>query len=137
MKEKSVLVSIRVKPELYKEVKKKAIDRDDTVTDVVKRAFEKYVEEGKKMSKDVMSFEEFKEEYSESAVKLVEQYRKNPTMYFAKTMFHELEPGSFVAAVWKENKWSDTIHYEEYWELNSIDELNENCVPDVHIEITF
>ena len=132
MKEKPVLVSVRVNPELYKEVKKAAIDADDTVTAIVKRAFEKYVE-----GKDVMSFEEFKEEYSESAVKLVEQYRKNPTMYFAKTMFHELEPGSFVAAVWKENKWSDTIHYEEYWELNSIDELNENCVPDVHIEITF
>lgn len=137
MKEKPVLVSVRVNPKLYKEVKKRAIDRDDSITAVVKRAFEKYVEEGEKMSKDVMSFEEFKEEYSESAVKLVEQYRKNPSMYFAKTMFNELEPGTFVAVVWKENQLSDSIHYEEYWELNSIDELTPECVPDVHIEITF
>jgi len=49
MKEKTILVSIRVDPELYKEVKKTAIDRDDSVTSIVKRAFEKYVEEGKRM----------------------------------------------------------------------------------------
>ena len=49
MKGKSVIVSIRVDPELYKEVKKTAIDRDDSVTSIVKRAFEKYVEEGKRM----------------------------------------------------------------------------------------
>ena len=86
---------------------------------------------------DEMTFNQFKEKYSDRAVELVEKYRKNPTMYFAKTMFNELEPGTFVAAVWKENKFSDTIHYEEYWGLTSIDELNENCVPDVHIEISF
>ena len=51
MKEKPVLVSIRVNPELYKEVKKTAIDRDDSITGIVKRAFEKYVEEGKRMEK--------------------------------------------------------------------------------------
>ena len=51
MKGKSVIVSIRVDPELYKEVKKTAIDRDDSVTAIVKRAFEKYVEEGKRMEK--------------------------------------------------------------------------------------
>ena len=51
MKEKSIIVSVRVKPELYREVKKRAIDRDDTVTAIVKRAFEKYVEEGKEMEK--------------------------------------------------------------------------------------
>lgn len=83
-----------------------------------------------------MSYEEFKKEYSERAVKLIEEYRSNPQMYLKRTMFNELEPGSFVAGVWKENKFSNTIHYEEYWDLNSIDELNENCVPDVHIEIT-
>lgn len=49
MKEKPVLVSVRVDPELYKEVKKAAIDRDDSITAIVKRAFEKYVEEGKRM----------------------------------------------------------------------------------------
>lgn len=83
-----------------------------------------------------MSFEEFKKEYSERAVKLIEEYRSNPQMYLKRTMLNELELGSFVATVWKENKFSSTIHYEEYWDLNSIDELNENCVPDVHIEIT-
>lgn len=51
MKEKPVLVSIRVDPELYKKVKKMAIDRDDSITSIVKRAFEKYVEEGKRMEK--------------------------------------------------------------------------------------
>lgn len=51
MKEKSVLISVRVGAELYKKVKKTAIDRDDSVTSIVKRAFEKYVEEGKKMEK--------------------------------------------------------------------------------------
>ena len=49
MKEKSILVSVRVDPELYKKVKKIAIDRDDSVTAIVRRAFEKYVEEGKRM----------------------------------------------------------------------------------------
>jgi len=49
MKEKSILVSVRVNPELYKEVKKAAIDRDDSVTAIVKRAFERYIEEGKRM----------------------------------------------------------------------------------------
>lgn len=51
MKEKSVLISVRVGAELYKKVKKTAIDRDESVTSIVKRAFEKYVEEGKKMEK--------------------------------------------------------------------------------------
>jgi len=51
MKEKPVLVSVRVDPELYKKIKKAAIDADDTVTAIVKRAFEKYVEEGKSMEK--------------------------------------------------------------------------------------
>ena len=51
MKEKPVLVSVRVNPELYKEVKKKAIDRDDSITAIVKRAFERYIEEGKRMEK--------------------------------------------------------------------------------------
>ena len=50
MKE-TILVSVRVNPELYKEVRKSAIDRDDSVTAIVKRAFEKYVEEGKRMEK--------------------------------------------------------------------------------------
>ena len=49
MKEKSILVSVRVNPELYKEVKKKAIDRDDSITAIVKRAFEMYIEEEKRM----------------------------------------------------------------------------------------
>ena len=51
MKEKSILVSVRVDPELYKEVKKAAIDRDDSVTGIVRRAFERYIEEGKRMEK--------------------------------------------------------------------------------------
>lgn len=51
MKEKPVLVSVRVDPELYKKIKKSAIDRDDSVTAIVKRAFDKYVEEGKEMEK--------------------------------------------------------------------------------------
>ena len=51
MKEKPVLVSVRVDPELYKEVKKAAIDRDDSITAIVKRAFEMYIEEGKRMEK--------------------------------------------------------------------------------------
>jgi len=84
---------------------------------------------------DTMTFEEFKEQYSDRAVRLIEQYRKNPTVCLTKTMQNELEPGNFVVAIWKENKFSDTIHYEEYWELNSADELDENCVPDVHIKI--
>lgn len=50
MKE-TILVSVRVNPELYKEVKKKAIDRDDSITAIVKRAFERYIEEGKRMEK--------------------------------------------------------------------------------------
>jgi len=49
MKEKPVLVSVRVDPELYKKIKKAAIDRDDSVTAIVRRAFEKYVEEGERM----------------------------------------------------------------------------------------
>jgi len=48
MKE-TILVSVRVNPELYKKVKKIAIDRDDSITGIVRRAFEKYVEEGERM----------------------------------------------------------------------------------------
>ena len=51
MKEKPVLVSIRVNPELYKEVRKSAIDRGDSITGIVKRSFERYVEKGKRMEK--------------------------------------------------------------------------------------
>lgn len=54
MKKKSVLVSIRIDPTLYREVKKAAIDRDDSVTSIVKRAFEKYVEEGKNMKERIV-----------------------------------------------------------------------------------
>jgi len=130
---KSVLVSIRVDPELYKKIKKAAIDADDTVTAIVKRAFEKYVEEGK----DVMSFEEFKKEYSERAAKLVEKCNRGTEMYLKAKMQNELEPGYFVATVWKEDETSDVIHYEEYWEISNTDKLDENCVPDVHIRVTF
>ena len=49
MKEKTILVSIRVDPALYKMVKKIAIDRDDSVTAIVRRAFERYLEEGERM----------------------------------------------------------------------------------------
>ena len=134
MKEKKpIIVSIRIDPEIYREVKKRAIDRDDTVTAIVKRAFERYIEEGKGMSKDVMSFEEFKKEYSDRAVELVKKCYKgeNPLV---KKMRNELEPGYFIASAWKDD--TDNIHYEEYWELSNADELTPNCVPDVHIEIT-
>lgn len=50
MKE-TILVSVRVNPELYKEVRKSAIDRGDSITGIVKRSFERYVEEGKRMEK--------------------------------------------------------------------------------------
>ena len=43
------LKRIRVDPALYKMVKKIAIDRDDSVTAVVRRAFERYLEEGERM----------------------------------------------------------------------------------------
>jgi predicted transcriptional regulator len=57
MKEKSILVSVRVSPELYKEVKKAAIDRDDNVTAIVKKAFIDYIREGRNMTlKDYWSF---------------------------------------------------------------------------------
>ena len=132
MKEKKpIIVSIRIDPELYKEVKKAAIDADDTVTAIVKRAFEKYVEEGK----DVMSFEEFKKEYSERAAQLVDKCHKGETPLLVKKMRNELEPGYFVASAWKNG--TDTIHYEEYWELSNADELTPDCIPDVHIEVTF
>ncbi len=137
MKEKPIIVSIRIDPELYKEVKKKAIDRDDTVTAIVKRTFERYIEEGKERSKDVMSFEEFKKEYSERAAKLVEKCNRGTEMYLKAKMQNELEPGYFVATVWKEDETSDVIHYEEYWEISNTDKLDENCVPDVHIRVTF
>ena len=136
MKEKSVLISVRVGAELYKKVKKTAIDRDDSVTAIIKRAFEKYVEEGKEMAKDVMSFEEFKKEYSERAAQLVDKCHKGENPLLVKKMRNELEPGYFVASAWKLDD-TDTIHYEEYWELSNTDKLDENCVPDVHIEVTF
>jgi predicted DNA-binding protein len=136
MGDKSIIVSIRIDPELYKKVKKAVIDRDDTVTAIVKRAFERYIEEGKEMSKDVMSFEEFKKEYSERAAQLVDKCRKGENPLLVKKMRNELEPGYFVASAWKLDD-TDTIHYEEYWELSNTDKLDENCVPDVHIEVTF
>ena len=136
MKEKSVLISVRVGAELYKKVKKTAIDRDDSVTAIIKRAFEKYVEEGKETAKDVMSFEEFKKEYSERAAQLVDKCHKGENPLLVKKMRNELEPGYFVASAWKLDD-TDTIHYEEYWELSNTDKLDENCVPDVHIRVTF
>ena len=45
MKEKPILVSVRVSSELYKKVKKAAIDRNDSVTGIVRRAFEMYIYE--------------------------------------------------------------------------------------------
>lgn len=61
---KKIIVSIRIDSNLYKQVKKAAIDADDTVTAIVKRAFERYIRrsritrgEGKEMCKDVFDFE--------------------------------------------------------------------------------
>ena len=75
MKEKPVLVSIRVNPELYKEVKKTAIDRDDSITAIVKRAFEKYVEEGKRMEKKRLKEKIleawYEQDFSKTADKLI------------------------------------------------------------------
>lgn len=45
MKEKPILVSVRVSSELYKKVKKAAIDRNDSVTGIVRRGFEMYIYE--------------------------------------------------------------------------------------------
>ncbi|MDI9367678.1 MAG: hypothetical protein QM445_04925, partial [Thermotogota bacterium] len=87
-------------------------------------------------SKDVMSFEEFKKEYSERAAQLVDKCHKGETPLLVKKMRNELEPGYFVASAWKLDD-TDTIHYEEYWELSNTDKLDENCVPDVHIRVTF
>ena len=72
MKEKSILVSVRVDPELYKEVKKKAIDRDDTVTAIVKRAFERYIEEGKRMEqKEKILDAWYEQDFSKTADELL------------------------------------------------------------------
>lgn len=84
MKEKPVLVSVRVSPELYKEVKKAAIDRDDSITAIVKRAFEKYVEEGKRMKKKEL-------------IQKVSEERKNWDNC-------DLEP-AIVAALDRDNLW--------------------------------
>jgi len=76
MKEKPVLVSVRVDPELYKKIKKAAIDADDTVTAIVKRAFEKYVEEGKSMEKKRLQAKIlaawYEQDFSKTAEKLIE-----------------------------------------------------------------
>ena len=75
MKEKQI-VSIRIDPELYKEVKKRAIDRDDSVTAIVKRAFEKYVEEGKEMEKTRLKAKIlnawYEQDFAKTAEKLIE-----------------------------------------------------------------
>ena len=62
MEEKPVLVSVRVDPELYKKIKKAAIDRDDSVTAIVRRAFEKYVEEGERMEQKEKIFKAWYEQ---------------------------------------------------------------------------
>ena len=73
MKEKSILVSVRVNPELYKEVKKAAIDRDDSVTAIVKRAFERYIEEGKRMEqKEKILKAWYEQDFAKTAEKLIE-----------------------------------------------------------------
>ncbi len=72
MKEKSILVSVRVSPELYKEVKKAAIDRDDSITGIVRRAFEKYVEEGKRMEqKEKILDAWYEQDFSKTADELL------------------------------------------------------------------
>lgn len=73
MKEKSALISVRVGAELYKKVKKTAIDRDDSVTSIVKRAFEKYVEEGKKMEKVSLKEKILKAWYEQDFAKTAEE----------------------------------------------------------------
>jgi len=73
MKEKPIIVSIRIDPELYKEVKKRAIDRDDTVTAIVKRAFEKYVEEGKEMEKKSLKAKILKAWYEQDFSKTADE----------------------------------------------------------------
>jgi len=78
-------ISIRVPVELYKEVKKAAIDRDDSVTSIVKRAFEKYVEkEGKRMTKKEL-------------IQLIHEERKNWDN-------EELEP-AIAAVLDREDAW--------------------------------
>ena len=76
MKEKSILVSVRVSPELYKEVKKAAIDRDDSVTGIVRRAFEKYIEEGKRMERTSLKVKIlnawYEQDFSKTADELLE-----------------------------------------------------------------
>lgn len=89
MKEKPVLVSVRVNPELYKEVKKKAIDRDDSITAIVKRAFERYIEEGKRMEKKEL-------------IQKVNEERKNWDN-------NELEP-AIAAVLDRDDNW--TLAYE-------------------------
>ena len=72
MKEKPVLVSVRVNPELYKKVKKIAIDRDDSITAIVKRAFERYIEEVKRMEqKEKILDAWYKQDFSKTADELL------------------------------------------------------------------
>lgn len=73
MKEKKpIIVSIRIDPEIYREVKKRAIDRDDTVTAIVKRAFERYIEEGKRMEqKEKILDAWYEQDFSKTADELL------------------------------------------------------------------
>ena len=73
MKEKSVLISVRVGAELYKKVKKTAIDRDDSVTSIVKRAFERYIEEGKEMEKKSLKAKILKAWYEQDFSKTADE----------------------------------------------------------------
>jgi len=73
MKEKPVIASIRIDPKLYREVKKAAIDRDASVTSIVKKAFEKYVEQGKGMEKKSLKEKILSTWYDQDFAKVAEE----------------------------------------------------------------
>jgi len=94
-------ISVRVPEDLYKEVRKIAIDRNDNVTAIVIRAFMKYVEKE----------EQIKE-------RLLTAWKKQDKEALANNVFNKNHPGNYVRGT-KVFTYDIVVFYDE--EIDAID----------------
>ena len=80
-----------------------------------------------------VTFDQFKQEESEEAIKFVESYLQNPVAYISKQMFNDEGEQVYMAVIRSLGKFADSIIFEKHYS----DEINDDSVPDEMFEITF
>lgn len=88
-----------------------------------------------------MTFNEFRERYNRTAVRMVLEcferyYKTGSDQPIEKICDHELEPGKFVARAFYDSAHHEVI-YEEYYYIDDPEKLTPESTPDVyhHVEI--